>query len=192
MVLDFKLPREDGLHFHEMFVRSGINVPVIFISGHASIPISVQAMKSGAIDFLPKPFDANKLLEAIARAIDGDIRALQHRQASAELRQRYASLTPREREVFAAVTSGLLNKQVASEMGIAEKTIKVHRARVMEKMSADTVADLVRMADILDIRWECISDQEDPAEMPGTGFSPQQEQISLMAASRAKKALASH
>ncbi len=105
MVLDFKLPHDDGLHFHEMLVRSGINVPVIFISGHASIPISVQAMKSGAIDFLPKPFDANKLLEAIAHAIDGDIRALQQRQASGVAPAAHASLTPRGcREVFAAVT----------------------------------------------------------------------------------------
>jgi FixJ family two-component response regulator len=186
LILDFKLPNEDGLHFYTQLLHSGVQVPVIFISGHASIPVSVEAMKSGAIDFLPKPFDDDNLLERVATAIDRDERALRQRSTTADLRMRYASLTPREREVFAAVTSGLLNKQIGAEMGIAEKTIKVHRARVMEKMAAETIADLVRMADILDVRWECVDEKSEPGEMPGTGFSSHQEQIALLAASRAR------
>src|SRR4051812_7290048 len=154
MILDLRIPGENGLQFQQRLTDRGIQVPIIFISGHGDIPSSVRAMKGGAIDFLPKPYDEKQLLSAVANAIDQDTRRLSTSQHKVEMNEHYQSLTSREREVFAAVSAGLLNKQVADELGIAEKTVKVHRARVMEKMHAVASADLVRMSDVLRLHWD--------------------------------------
>lgn len=154
VILDLRIPGENGLQFQKRINDRGIQVPIIFISGHGDIPSSVRAMKGGAIDFLPKPYDEKQLLTAVANALDEDARRLSTSQHKVEMHEHYESLTSREREVFAAVAAGLLNKQVADELGIAEKTVKVHRARVMEKMHAIALADLVRMADSLGLHWE--------------------------------------
>jgi FixJ family two-component response regulator len=130
-----------------------IHVPIIFVSGFGDVPTSVSAMKAGAVDFLSKPYDAKDLLDAVAKAIQKDIRYLASKRQLSALHEHFGLLTSREREIFAAVAAGLLNKQVADELGIAEKTVKVHRARVMEKMHAVALADLVRMADLLQLRW---------------------------------------
>ncbi len=151
-VTDLRMPGFDGLKFQEEINRSLPYLSVVFISGHGNIPASVKAMKGGALDFLEKPVDGEILLAAVRRAAG---RSRELRAAHDELRtveQHYAQLTPREREVFALVTAGLLNKQAAFDLGVAEKTIKVHRARVMEKMGADSLADLVRMAERLGVR----------------------------------------
>jgi RNA polymerase sigma factor (sigma-70 family) len=126
---------------------AGISIPIIFITGHGNVPTSVRAIKAGAVDFLEKPFDDLVLLDAIQRAIAKDTRAKQAQVKIRDINQRVASLTPREQEVFALVVTGMLNKQVASELGTSEKTIKVHRARVMQKMFAESFADLVRLAE---------------------------------------------
>lgn len=149
LILDVRLPGMSGLEFQRHLNASGADIPIIFITGHGDIPITVQAMKAGAVDFLTKPFRDQELLDAIHRAIDRD---QQRREQNAEvtgLRQRYEELTPREREVMALVTQGLLNKQIAAELGASETTIKIHRGQVMRKMQADSLADLVRMADRL-------------------------------------------
>jgi FixJ family two-component response regulator len=153
LVLDYSMPGENGLQFQQRLAEQGIRVPIIFITGHGDIPTSVQAMKSGAIDFLPKPFDADQLLDAVAQALHEDSRLLSSDRHTQDMRQRFEALTVRERDVFAAVAAGLLNKQIAGELGIAEKTVKVHRAHVMEKMNAVAFADLVRMADLLHLHW---------------------------------------
>jgi FixJ family two-component response regulator len=154
LILDLRIPGEDGLQFQQRLSERGIQVPIIFVSGHGDIPTSVRAMKGGALDFLAKPYDATQLLEAVAKALQQDTKQLSTNRHLVELHQQYASLTSREREVFAAVSAGLLNKQVADELGIAEKTVKVHRARVMEKMHAVASADLVRMSDVLRLHWD--------------------------------------
>jgi FixJ family two-component response regulator len=154
LILDLLMPTEDGLQFQKRVNARGINVPIIFVSGHGDIPSSVTAMKGGAVDFLQKPYDETQLLAAVDKALEEDARRLSANQHMQEMHLHYASLTLREREVFSAVAAGLLNKQVADELGIAEKTVKVHRARVMEKMHAVALADLVRMADVLQLRWE--------------------------------------
>lgn len=182
LILDVRLQGEDGLKFHEQLMRSEARLPVVFLSGHGDVATSVRAIKAGAVDFLLKPFDANKLLDVVAVAIKSDAQAMDLRQAAADLRQRLVTLTPREREIFAAVAAGLLNKQIAANLGIAEKTVKVHRARVMEKMGAETLPDLVRMADLLGIRWRPATDEEEM--MPGTGISARQERLASMAVSR--------
>ena len=149
LILDVRLPGMSGLEFQRHLNASGADLPIIFITGHGDIPITVQAMKAGAVDFLTKPFRDQELLDAIHKAIDRD---QQRREQNAEvtgLRQRYEELTPREREVMALVTQGLLNKQIAAELGASETTIKIHRGQVMRKMQADSLADLVRMADRL-------------------------------------------
>lgn len=149
LILDVRLPGMSGLEFQRHLNASGADIPIIFITGHGDIPITVQAMKAGAVDFLTKPFRDQELLDAIHKAIDHD---QQRREQNAEvtgLRQRYEELTPREREVMALVTQGLLNKQIAAELGASETTIKIHRGQVMRKMQADSLADLVRMADRL-------------------------------------------
>jgi FixJ family two-component response regulator len=143
-------------------------VPIIFVSGCGDVPTSVSAMKAGAIDFLAKPYDASKLLDAVATAIQMDVHYLASQRQMSQLHEGFQSLTSREREIFAAVAAGLLNKQVADELGIAEKTVKVHRARVMEKMHAAALADLVRMADMLQLRWD--SPENTPAY---AGFASQ-------------------
>ena len=146
LVLDVRLPGLSGLDLQQELAAANIDLPIIFVTGHGDIPMSVRAMKAGAVEFLTKPFREQDLLEAIQRGIE---RNRITRQQSAELRtlqRRYALLTPREREVFPRVTSGLLNKQIAAEMGTSEKTIKVHRGQVMQKMKAESLAHLIQMA----------------------------------------------
>jgi FixJ family two-component response regulator len=152
LVLDLFMPEIDGLKLQEMLSTEGKRVSIVFISGEGDVPSSVRAMKAGAIDFLPKPFTRRELLDAIDRAIDKDRSDRLVEKEITELRDRYDQLTPREREVLSLVVAGMLNKQTASRLGIAEKTIKVHRAQVMKKMGASSLADLVRMASRLSIR----------------------------------------
>jgi RNA polymerase sigma factor (sigma-70 family) len=152
VVLDIRMPGLSGLDLQEKLSATGLDMPVIFVTGHGTVPMSVRAMKAGAVDFLQKPFDDQILLDAIQRAIDKDRQGREQRAGLRELELRLDSLTPREREVFALVVTGLLNKQIAGELGTSEKTIKVHRARVMQKMEADSLADLVRMGEKLAIR----------------------------------------
>ena len=149
LILDVQMPALNGLDFKRSLERNGVRIPIIFITGVGSIPMGIQAMKDGAVDFLPKPFDGEELLQAVERALVADARLLEQEREHAELRRRFESLTAREQEVCFAVTDGLLNKQVGAEFGVSEKTIKVHRARVMEKMEATSLAELVRMADVL-------------------------------------------
>jgi len=153
VILDVGLPEVNGLEFQDSLTRAGINVPIIFITGRADVSSSVRAMKAGAIDFICKPFEGAELMDLVNMALQRDSEALTENQRLAALKHRYATLSPRECEVFAAVTSGLLNKQVGYELGVAEKTIKVHRAHVMEKMQAVAIVDLARMADSLGIEW---------------------------------------
>jgi FixJ family two-component response regulator len=149
LVLDVRLPDVSGLEFQRELADAGILIPVIFITGHGDIPMSVRAMKAGAVEFLTKPFRGQELLDAVQEAITRDRAAWRERGEFSEIRARYDSLTPREKEVMALVVSGLLNKQVAAELGASELTIKTHRGRVMEKMAADSLADLVRMSEKL-------------------------------------------
>ncbi len=153
LVLDVGLPEVSGLEFQEALARAGVQVPIIFITGRGDIPMSVRAIKAGAVDFLSKPFDRAQLLACVILALSRDAESLVQRRQLTGLQQRYQTLSPRECEVFAAVASGMLNKQVGFELGVVEKTIKVHRAHVMEKMHAVALADLVRMADLLGLRW---------------------------------------
>lgn len=152
LVLDVRLPDLNGLDFQGELVKAGIHFPIIFITGHGDIPMSVRAMKAGAVGFLTKPFSDRDLLNSIEEAIEQDRAACQIRADLASLNRRYELLTPREREVFAHVVSGKLNKQVAFDLSVTEKTIKVHRALVMQKMQAESLADLVRMAEKLHLR----------------------------------------
>ncbi len=147
LVLDINMPGLTGLELQEYMASAGLEIPIIFITGHGSIPASVRAMKAGAVDFLEKPFEDQTLLDAVANAIAKDTRAKQLQAETVKIQQRAAALTPREHEVFALVVTGMLNKQIALELGTGEKTIKVHRARVMQKMSAESFADLVRLAE---------------------------------------------
>jgi len=149
LVLDVKMPGITGLELQKKMTALHRSIPIIFITGFGNVPASVQAMKAGAVDFLEKPFDSKTLLDAIHRAIKHD---REHRQRNSELaaiRKRAESLTNREREVFELIVAGMLNKQSAFQLGITEKTIKVHRARVMQKMGAQSLADLVRLAERL-------------------------------------------
>lgn len=147
LVLDVRMPGVTGLELQQTLARAVHEIPVVFITGHGDIPTSVQAMKAGAVDFLTKPFAAKDLLDAIRRAVAKDTRDLGTEAREEEIRARVKRLTPRESQVFALVVTGMLNKQIAAELGIGEKTVKVHRARVMEKMQAASVAALVRLAD---------------------------------------------
>lgn len=152
LVLDLQLPGLSGLDLQKWMAEAGLEIPIVFLTGHGNIPTSVQAMKAGAVEFLTKPFDEQDLLHAIQEAIERDRRTRQQHAELSDLQRRYHSLTAREQEVMQQVTSGLLNKQIAAELKISEFTVKIHRGNVMRKMHADSLADLVRMADNLGIR----------------------------------------
>ena len=154
LVLDIRLPGVSGLDFQSELAKASIHVPIIFMTGHGDIPMSVRAMKAGAIDFLTKPFRDQDMLDAVTRALERDRKRRESETAISDLRARFESLTPREREVMGLVTAGLMNKQIAAETGLAEITVKIHRGHVMRKMAARSLADLVRMAESLEIRGE--------------------------------------
>jgi FixJ family two-component response regulator len=152
LVLDVRLPGLSGLDFQAELARADIRVPIIFMTGHGDIPMSVQAMKAGAVDFLTKPFRDQEMLDAVIRALERDEKRRNSEKVVAEVRGRFDSLTSREREVMALVADGLMSKQIAAELGVAEITVKVHRVNMMRKMQARSVVGLVEMADLLGIR----------------------------------------
>jgi len=151
LVLDVRLPDLSGLDLQKRMAEADMEIPIIFITGHGDIPMTVQAMKAGAVEFLTKPFREQELLDAIQQALGRDSQAREQRAEIEGLRRRYRALTPRERDVLARVVTGLLNKQIAAELGTSEAAVKVHRQHVMAKMEAGSLAELVRMADRLGI-----------------------------------------
>ena len=150
LVLDVRLPGISGLDFQRQLAQANINIPIIFISAHGDVPMTVRAMKAGAVEFLTKPFRDQDLLDAVQIALERDRTRRSKEAEIATLRQRYESLSPREREVVVRVVSGMLNKQIAVEIGTTENTVKAHRSRAMEKMQARSLADLVKMIEILE------------------------------------------
>jgi FixJ family two-component response regulator len=151
LVLDVRLPGLSGLDLQRELAEAGVHIPIIFVTGHGDIPMSVQAMKAGAVEFLTKPFRDQVLLDAIRQAIGRDQLARRQHARNLDFRRRYESLGPREREVFKCVVSGMLNKQIADELGATERTIKFHRGHIMQKMQVKSVAELVRIAEALGI-----------------------------------------
>jgi FixJ family two-component response regulator len=151
LVLDLRLPGASGLDLQQKMAEANVFIPIVFLTGHGDVTLSVRAMKAGAVDFLTKPFHEQDLLDAVRQAISRDQEARRQQSETSSMRQRYETLTPREREVFALIVTGMLNKQVAAELGTSESTIKVHRRQVMEKMSAGSLTDLVRIAEKLGI-----------------------------------------
>jgi FixJ family two-component response regulator len=147
LVLDVRMPGITGLDLQKTLGQAVHRIPIVFVTGHGDIPTSVQAMKAGAIDFLTKPYAAKDLIDAIRRALEKDTTDLGREARTRSIHARVETLTPRERQVFALVVTGMLNKQIAAQLGVVEKTVKVHRARVMDKMRAGSVAELVRLAD---------------------------------------------
>ena len=152
LVLDIRLPGVSGLDFQAELARANIHTPIIFMTGHGDIPMTVRAMKAGAIDFLTKPFRDQDMLDAVTTALENDRRRRAKEVELADMRSRLAELSPRELEVMALVTAGLMNKQVAAETDLAEITVKIHRGHIMKKMGANSLADLVRMAETLGVR----------------------------------------
>ena len=152
LVLDVRLPGVSGLDFQAELAKANIRIPIIFMTGHGDIPMSVQAMKAGAVDFLTKPFRDQDMLDAVAAALERDRNRRKDERQLSDLRARFEALTEREREVMGLVTAGLMNKQIAGELGLSEITVKIHRGHVMRKMAARSLADLVRMAEALGVR----------------------------------------
>ena len=149
IVLDIRLPGVGGLDFQAQLAKANIHIPIVMITGHGDIPMSVRAMKAGAIDFLTKPFRHQDMLDAVAQAIERDRKRRDSEKSLAELRGRFESLTAREREIMTLVTTGLMNKQVAAELGLSEITVKIHRGHLMRKMGLRSLADLVRAAETI-------------------------------------------
>jgi FixJ family two-component response regulator len=152
LVLDIRLPGPSGLDFQTELAKANIHIPIIFVTGHGDIPMTVRAMKAGAIDFLSKPFRDQDMLDAVATAIERDRKRRKDEKIISDLRAHFDSLTPREQEVMGLVAAGLMNKQIAAEIDLAEITVKIHRGHIMKKMGARSLADLVRMAEMLGVR----------------------------------------
>jgi FixJ family two-component response regulator len=152
LVLDIRLPGVNGLEFQDVLANKDIHIPIIFMTGYGDIPMSVKAMRAGAVDFLPKPFRDQDMLDAVTRALNQDLKRRDREIALSKFRHLFGSLTRREREVLTLVTSGLMNKQIAYQLGVTEITVKIHRMRMMKKMQARSLADLVRIAEALGIK----------------------------------------